>query len=750
MNELLPSPPSKKPTLSGEAALRLLRDTTEAVVVINEKNDIVLFNKGAERLWGYTQDEVLGQNVRMLVPEEIRHKHDDYINRNRETGINTIVGAPREIIFQNKDGDYITGELTLSSCKMGDDGKKYYLASIKDVMEENYRKKLLDLQNTVFQSLSTEMQIQDMCDLVCREVETFVPNTVAILVLINKEHRLHVLSGPGMPRRYAAALEHVTLSDADLMALSNDLDEAATVVWDSYKSLGVSLGLHNCWASAIKAGNGKISGIFALFSRNMNKISDWPQKIVAGCVPFCSVLIEQYEARHHISQLANHDPLTGFLNRTAIHKILKSLVGKPGDNHFAVLLLNLDRFRDINDALGHANGDDFLKGVAARIKSLCRSHYILSRVGGDEFVIILPDTRVTNAMAFAETLIGGMEAPIEIGGNFLAASVSVGISMFPENGPDGESLIGHAEAAMRLAKKEACGTFRVATPDDHAAAQDRLVLGSALRESLAKGLLNLHYQPQVEAKTGALYGVEALSRWHHPHLGNIFPSRFIAVAEDTGQIEAIGAWCLEEACRQIVKWDRDGIVVPAVSVNLSAGHFRKRQLPEMISNLLTQFGIAPTRLTVEITESVMMDEIKDTMDVLHAIRALNVGLSMDDFGTGYSSLSRLTRLPLTEIKIDRSFIMNLEHDANAQAVTTAVIGIGNRLGMTVITEGVETEAQYELLESLHCDVMQGYLFAKPMAPKDLETWFRQPRKIMPAMQKAQAQKQAPSGQPKSK
>ncbi|PYD75753.1 hypothetical protein CFR71_07605 [Novacetimonas pomaceti] len=441
--------------------MRLLRDTTEAVVVINDKNDIVLFNKGAERLWGYTQDEVLGHNVKMLVPEEIRHKHDDYINRNRETGINTIVGAPREIIFQNKDGDHITGELTLSSCKMGDDGKKYYLASIKDVMEENYRKKLLDLQNTVFQSLSTEMQIQDMCDLVCREVENFVPNTVAILVL-----------------------------------------------------------------------------------------------------------------------------------------------------------------------------------------------------------------------------------------------------------------------------------------------------GSALRESLAKGLLNLHYQPQVEAKTGALYGVEALSRWHHPHLGNIFPSRFIAVAEDTGQIEAIGAWCLEEACRQIVKWDRDGIVVPAVSVNLSAGHFRKRQLPEMISNLLTQFGIAPTRLTVEITESVMMDEIKDTMDVLHAIRALNVGLSMDDFGTGYSSLSRLTRLPLTEIKIDRSFIMNLEHDANAQAVTTAVIGIGNRLGMTVITEGVETEAQYELLESLHCDVMQGYLFAKPMAPKDLETWYRQPRKIMPAMQKAQTQKQvqkqAPSGQPKSK
>ncbi|GBQ43462.1 EAL domain-containing protein [Komagataeibacter europaeus] len=729
--------------------MSLLHDATEAIVVINEKNDVIFFNTGAEKLWGYTQDEVLGHNVRMLVPDFARQGHDGYITRNRETDINVIVGTSREIIFENRHGDYITGELTLSSSPIGPKGEKYYLASIKAVTEENHRKKLLDLQNTVFQSLSTEMQIQDVADLICREVENFVPDTVAILVLIDEEHRLRVLSGPGLPRRYAAALENVTLSDADIMALSNDLDEAATVVWDSYKSLGVSLGLHNCWASAIKAGSGKISGIFALFSRNLNKVSDWPRKIVAGCVPFCSVLIEQYDARHHISQLANYDPLTGFLNRTAIHKVLKTQEGKPGDNHFAVLMLNLDRFRDINDALGHANGDDFLKAVAIRIKSLCRSHYILSRAGGDEFVIILPDTRAANATAFAETLIAGMEEPIEIGGNFLAASVSVGISMFPENGPDSESLIGHAEAAMRLAKKEARGTFRVATPEDHAAAQDRLVLGSALRESLAKGLLNLHYQPQIEAKTGGLYGVEALSRWHHPHLGNIFPSRFIAVAEDTGQIEAIGAWCLEEACRQIVAWDHDGVVIPAVSVNLSAGHFRKRQLPEMISNLLTRFGIAPTRLTVEITESVMMDENKDTMDVLHAIRNLNVGLSMDDFGTGYSSLSRLTRLPLTEIKIDRSFIMNLEHDANAQAVTTAVIGIGNRLGMTVVTEGVETEAQYELLESLHCDVMQGYLFAKPMAPRDLETWFRQPRKIMPAMRKALSKKQS-SGQAKSK
>ncbi|WP_265000903.1 putative bifunctional diguanylate cyclase/phosphodiesterase, partial [Komagataeibacter europaeus] len=220
----------------------------------------------------------------------------------------------------------------------------------------------------------------------------------------------------------------------------------------------------------------------------------------------------------------------------------------------------------------------------------------------------------------------------------------------------------------------------------------------------------------------------------HPTLGNIYPSRFIAVAEETGQIEAIGRWSLLEACRQIVKWDRDGIHVPTVAVNLSAVHFRNRALPEHIAALLKDHDLKPARLTVEITESVMMDNSRDTEEVLQSIRNLGCGLSMDDFGTGYSSLSRLTRLPLTEIKIDRSFINEFEHDTNAQAVTMAVIGIGSRLGMTVVTEGVETEQQWRLLEELNCDVMQGYLFAKPLAPDDLEKWVRQHktiREIMP-------------------
>ncbi|WP_264997166.1 putative bifunctional diguanylate cyclase/phosphodiesterase, partial [Komagataeibacter xylinus] len=301
------------------------------------------------------------------------------------------------------------------------------------------------------------------------------------------------------------------------------------------------------------------------------------------------------------------------------------------------------------------------------------------------------------------------------------------ISLFPENGPDGESLLSYAEQAMRQAKRSGLGMTHLARSEDNKAAQDRLLLGSALRESLAQGLLNLQYQPQVDVRNNTLYGVEALSRWNHPTLGNIYPSRFIAVAEETGQIEAIGTWSLERAVQQILEWDAHGIYVPTVAVNLSAGHFRNRNLPGFIARLLSDSKLEPHRLTVEITESVMMTENEDTNMVLQSIRNLGVALSMDDFGTGYSSLSRLTRLPLTEIKIDRSFIMNLEHDANAQAVTTAVIGIGGRLGMTVVTEGVETVRQLDLLCQLGCDVVQGYLFARPMPPEKLEEWLRNDR-----------------------
>ncbi|MBE7729921.1 EAL domain-containing protein [Komagataeibacter sp. FXV3] len=722
-----------------DISFELLHQARDGMVIIDDHNMILYANPAAETLWGYDPGTLAGRPVGELLATSVGNSSLPFSEE--APALEPVAG---DVTFENRSGDYISAAVSLTAARlMGKGGRTYRLMMVHGITGAGHRNRVMELQNTVFRSLSSEIQIQDVADMVCREVEVLVPNTVAVLIQLDEQNRLRILSGPGMPRRFAAALEEMRLTDADIAALANDLGEATTIVWDSYRSVGISLGLHHCWASAIRTRNGRIIGIFALYSRSERNRSEWPSHIVSSCVPFCGVLIEQHEARQHISQLSNYDPLTGFLNRTAVHKVIRSLIGQPGDNHFALYMIDIDRFRDINDALGHINGDGFLRSVSERLKGISRSNYILSRSGSNEFLIIVPNTSQEDALKFADRLHECVKQPIEIGGNMIVPTLGIGISLFPENGPDGESLLSYAEQAMRHAKRSGLGMTHLARSEDNKAAQDRLLLGSALRESLAQGLLNLHYQPQIDVRNNTLYGVEALSRWNHPTLGNIYPSRFIAVAEETGQIEAIGTWSLERAVQQILEWDAHGIYVPTVAVNLSAGHFRNRNLPGFIARLLSDSKLEPHRLTVEITESVMMTENEDTNMVLQAIRNLGVALSMDDFGTGYSSLSRLTRLPLTEIKIDRSFIMNLEHDANAQAVTTAVIGIGGRLGMTVVTEGVETVRQLDLLCRLGCDVVQGYLFARPMTPQKLEEWIRDGG-LQAVLKQAEEERAAPS------
>ncbi|MCK9819812.1 EAL domain-containing protein [Komagataeibacter oboediens] len=714
-----------QPKISADVLLSAMEQAIDPMVVIDEHNCIIFFNAAAERIWGLSRAQVMGQNVSCLVPQADRAQHDSYINRNRETGIGRIVGTSREVEFRRANGEYVCGELSISRVQLDETGGIYYIAVMKDVTEQSRQRKILILQNDVLQALASDLSVQEVGDQLCRRVDGFVPGGVAALMTFDEARKVVVTSSPGMPARYRSALDSMQVTPEQIEAMRHDPGCSNTVVWDGYSSLARSLGLVGCRSSAIISRSGQVVGIFALYLRDDEPSQGWPERVVSTCMPFCALAIEQNETRQHIAQLSNFDSLTGLLNRTSLHNIIERLIMRGGDSQFSLFMVDIDRFRDINDALGHVNADRFLIEIGRRIRALVNDEYIVSRSGGDEFIIVVPDCSHQRAEQFAEKLINSIAKPLQVGENTLSISCCVGISTFPENGPDSESLLSLADAAARQAKEDGRGLYRFAGHEKNQVAQERLMLGSALRDSLAKGMLNLHYQPQVETMTGGLYGVEALSRWHHPTLGNIYPSRFIAVAEDTGQIEAIGRWSLQEACGQMVKWDRDGVHVPTVAVNLSAVHFRNRALPEYIANLLKHHNLTPDRLTVEITESVMMDNSTDTEDVLHAIRRLDVGLSMDDFGTGYSSLSRLTRLPLTEIKIDRSFINDFEQDTNAQAVTMAVIGIGSRLGMTVVTEGVETEQQWRLLEELHCDVMQGYLFAKPLPPAELEKWFRE-------------------------
>ncbi|GAA3660089.1 EAL domain-containing protein [Acetobacter lovaniensis] len=701
----------------------ILEQATDGVVIIDDQNRIVFFNAAAEHLWGCPASAVLGNHVDQLVPMEHRKHHDDYIERHRLTGLHRVVNTSREVTFVRSNGDYVAAELSLSTALIGADNKRYYMAFIKGVTEEVHRRTLLELQSQVFAALADYTTIQDVADMLCGKVEQLVPNSIATLLHITTQGGLSILSGKSLPSSKINKLDNLILTASDIQDLRTNPHHACALIWTPKQGQNQHSDLHDCWASAICNAAGELIGIFALFSRNKEKITDWPQKIVTGCIPSCASIIGHEKTLDRINNFNNIDPLTGLLNRTALATRLRQMLAQPEQAPFAILMLDVDLLQDVNNVMGYNSGDILLQTIARRIAAFCRGHNLVARLGGDDFVVVMPDTDRNKACKLAHELNCISREPIEVKGRDLVASLSIGISLYPDDGTEIEEILGASETAMRQTKKQARGGFRFFGKGGNSNVRERLIIGSALRDALQKTQLHLVYQPQICALTGTLCGVEALSRWQHPTLGFIPPSTFIPIAEETGQIEAIGLWSLDKSCQQVIEWELNDVYVPVVSVNMSAVHFCSMDLPDQILSVLQKYNLAPQRLTIEITESVAMRQDPETAANLTAIRDIGVGLSMDDFGTGFSSLSRLAQLPLTEIKIDRSFIENFENDISSLVVAEAAINIGKRLGIKVVTEGVEHEAQETKLQQLGCDILQGYFYSRPLPANDMSLWL---------------------------
>ena len=435
--------------------------------------------------------------------------------------------------------------------------------------------------------------------------------------------------------------------------------------------------------------------------------------------------MEREHARKRIRQLAFYDGLTGLPNRSLLQARADQAIAfaARNDEQLAVLFIDLDRFKQVNDSLGHPAGDELLRSVAARLQHTLRASDIAGRLSGDEFVVVLSQCGADSATDTIERLQALLAEPITLAGKTLAISASIGVAMFPADGRDMETLLHRADMAMYQAKSSGRGCFSFFSIDLNKLAQERLALETALREALQAGDLRLHYQPQVELASGRLYGVEALARWTHAELGEISPARFIPLAEECGLIADLGRWALREACRQLAAWRAKGLHVPAVSVNLSPTSFHNLDLPRMIADTLERNALRPQDLTLELTESILLDTNPSTVKTIAEVHAHGVRLSVDDFGTGYSSLSYLRRLPVSELKLDRSFVADLEHDADARALSSAILGIGKSLHLTVVAEGVETPMQDLMLREQGYPAAQGFLFSRPLAPQDLERWL---------------------------
>jgi len=457
---------------------------------------------------------------------------------------------------------------------------------------------------------------------------------------------------------------------------------------------------------------------------------DFLTLIVMGVGMIACLLEDEREAAElaavEIEHLAYHDALTGLPNRPLfIDRLIVSLAQATRANQrVAVFFLDLDRFKDINDSLGHSTGDQLLKEVAERVRGCVREGDTVARMGGDEFTLLIPQiASIEDAAKIAQKIIETLKIPFYINERELFLTTSIGISIFPNDGTDPETLIRNADTAMYRAKDQGRDNYQLYAPAMNARALERLALENMLRKAVTQDELVLFYQPLVAVESRAIIGLEALIRWQHPELGLLAPAHFISVAEVSGLIIPIGEWVLRTACKQVKAWHRKLDYRITVSVNLSARQFQAPDLVSQIRGALEESGLEPSCLELEITESNAMQNAENTIYTLRELKALGVRIAMDDFGTGYSSLNYLKRFPIDTLKLDQSFVREVVTDPIDAAIVSAVITMSHSMKLTVVAEGVETEEQFDFLRAQGCDKIQGYLYSKPLAAEALEPYL---------------------------
>jgi diguanylate cyclase (GGDEF)-like protein/PAS domain S-box-containing protein len=629
---------------------------------------------------GYSKEEILGQNHRLLKSGE---QPESYY-ANLWSTISSGKVWQGEIVNRRKDGTTYTEEMTITPVtqNLGSTTDTYFIAIKQDITERKKSEEELQRLASIVEFSEDAIIGKNMDGVITswnRGAEKIYGYTRGEVV----GRDLSFLLPPERQAEIQAIMERV-LSGQPIECLETQR------LTKTGSAIDVSLSV-----SPIKDASGHIAGASAI-ARDIT---------------------QRKAAEKQVQFLAYYDALTGLPNRTLLQdRLAKALASaRRRKDKVALLFLDLDRYKTINDSLGHSVGDLVLKEVAERLKRFAREQDTIARVGGDEFLIVLTAVKdAADAAVAAERLMDAMTVELVIQGRSLSISCSIGISISPEHGRDGEALIKNADAAMYCAKESGYNSFRFFTADMNAEAMERLTLEHSLRLALGREELFLVYQPQMDIATGRIIGLEALLRWQHPELGLVPPDKFIRIAENSGLIMPIGEWVLRTACFQTRKWQDEGLLAVSVAVNVSAVQFRQAGFCELIRRVLHETGLAPQYLELELTESLLLSNADVMFSVLQELRAMGLKLAIDDFGTGYSSLSYLKQFPVGKLKIDRSFIRDVAVNPDDAAITTAIISMAKSLNLKVIAEGVEDEAQMSFLRAHQCDEIQGYYFSKPL------------------------------------
>jgi diguanylate cyclase (GGDEF)-like protein len=539
--------------------------------------------------------------------------------------------------------------------------------------------------------------------------------------------RLTAGAGDLDPAEVAATEELLAAASAGHAAWGKTLLADKTPLW-----LGAQAGNTHPLPEALRAAGGcvlllpvvtndEVGDVLAFYSAGGNcgdEATLHAMQIVASQLAH---YLQRRRAEDNLKHVAMHDPLTGLPNRRHFHQAVSTGIARAerAGHGLGVLFVDLDRFKNINDALGHSAGDQVLKVCAQRFAEALRESDLIAHISGDEFVVLLERCNDSGAaIAVARKLLSAATRPILLDGQELALTASVGIALYPADGADGEALLKHADIALFRAKEQGRNNYQFYSAQMNTHTAERLAMEAKLRHALDRGELTLHYQPKLDIRTRQVTGVEALLRWNNPELGSVSPATFIPLAEETGLIVPIGAWVLLEACKQAKRWQDSGLPGTRVAVNLSARQFRDPMLGHAIGKAFAESGLDPRLLELEITESMVMQEPEKAAALLQDLKSMGLYLSIDDFGTGYSSLAYLKRFPIDSLKIDRSFIKDIPGNSDDLAITQAVVAMAHGLRLRTVAEGVETEEQLEWLKRFGCEEIQGYLFSKPLPAEE--------------------------------
>jgi len=590
---------------------------------------------------------------------------------------------------------------------------------------------LLQLQSSILESVAHGDDYLKSLDSLCRSTESLLPNSVASIMLFNTSNQyLEVKAAPSIP---AEAIEFLNglepgpeAGSCGTAVFRNEpqfvTDTRADPRWVTMQKFASEYNICSCWSVPIRAQQKKAIGSLALSSFEMRTPSSFHKQLLATGAHLASIILEREKEKTQLWKIGHYDTLTNLPNRTLFNIHFEHAVGQAQrkKNNLALLLLDLDRFKDINDTLGHQAGDEIIKQAAKVISSCLRKEDVLARLGGDEFLLLLDDVEDTrNVHHVAEKIINAFHTPLLINSEEHHFSTSIGISLFPDDGNDLLALQKNADIAMYAAKSKGHGKIVYYQPALTQAVYSRITMAKNLRLAIQEEQLSLHYQPQYDTKSGALAAVEVLLRWQTPDNKSIPPLEFIPIAEDTGLIDEIGDYVTRMACQQCVDWWRKGLSEFRLSINLSVKQLQDGYA-ERLLQIIDDVQFPAHLLEMEITESLVMEKGNDVIPELNKLKAAGISIAMDDFGTGHSSLALLKHLPISKLKIDRSFVRDIPDDPNDMTIARTIIAMGHTLDLEVVAEGVETEIQKDFLSEEGCDFLQGYLLSKPLSVEEFE------------------------------